>query len=58
MTPFQIFYGSHPRGVLELRDVKDLDKRSAQVEEFSQVMKDIHDQVKNRLQSTNDKYKQ
>ena len=30
MTPFQIVYGSHPRGFLELRNIKDMERKSAQ----------------------------
>ena len=29
MSPFQILYGMHPRGVYELRDLGQLEKRSA-----------------------------
>lgn len=43
LTAFQIVYGTHPSGVLELRDVRDLEKRSTQVEDFVEVMKDIHE---------------
>lgn len=42
LSPFQIVYGTHPMGVLELRDVKNLDRRSAQGDNFAEVMKDIH----------------
>lgn len=56
-SPFELVYGSHPRGVLELRDVKYLDRRSAQVEDFAEVIRDIHQQVKDRLEETLDKCK-
>ena len=29
LTPFQIVYGTHPRGTLELREVKDIERKSA-----------------------------
>ena len=35
MSPFQILYGMHPRGVYELRDLGQLEKQSADGEEFS-----------------------
>ena len=42
LTPFQIVYGGHPRGLLELRDLGDSHNRSAQAKYFIEVMKDIH----------------
>ncbi|XP_059067545.1 uncharacterized protein LOC131858349 [Cryptomeria japonica] len=45
-TPFQIVYGVHPRGILELRDVNCLEKPSALANDFVNVMKDIQDSVK------------
>lgn len=56
-TPFQIVYGIHPRGILELRDVNCLEKPSALADDFVNVMKDIQDQVKVKLQHSNSKYK-
>ena len=57
LTPFQIVYGDHPRGVLELRDVNTMERKSAQAEDFANVMKDVQQQVKDRLQKAADKYK-
>ena len=57
LTPFQIVYGGHPRGVLELRDLGDSHKRSAQAEDFAEVMKDIHKQVKDKLDLSVRNYK-
>lgn len=57
LTPFQIVYGDHPRGILELRDVNTIERKSAQAEDFANVMKDIQQQVKDRLQKAADKYK-
>ena len=34
MSPFQIMYGMDPRGVYELRDLGQLEKRSANREHF------------------------
>ncbi|XP_057849726.2 uncharacterized protein LOC131060503 [Cryptomeria japonica] len=56
-TPFQIVYGVHPRGILELRDVTCLEKPSALADDFVNIMKDIQDQVKDKLQHSNFKYK-
>ena len=58
LTPFQIVYGGHPRGVLELRDLGDSHKRSAQAEDFVEVMKDIHQQFKDKSNLSTRKYKE
>ena len=50
MSPFQIMYGMHPRGVCELRDLGQLEKRSADGEEFSIRISELQQQVKTRLQ--------
>ncbi|XP_057851724.1 uncharacterized protein LOC131061888 [Cryptomeria japonica] len=34
MTPFQVVYGVHPRGIIELRDVSHLEKKSALAKDF------------------------
>ena len=57
-SPFQIVYGTHPRGVLDFRDISQVERRSAQVEDFVVVMRELHQEVKNRLEKTNDKYKE
>lgn len=41
LNPFEIVYGSHPRGVFEFRDVQGLDKRSGHVDEFAKAMKEV-----------------
>ncbi|XP_057830137.1 uncharacterized protein LOC131041165 [Cryptomeria japonica] len=56
-SPFEVVYGLHPRGILELRDLHGVDKRSSEAEDFVAVMKDIHQQVKETLQSNVEKYK-
>jgi hypothetical protein len=55
--PFQIVYGMQPRGVLELRDSEQNATRSASVEDFTEAMKELHSQVKVRLQNSNQDYK-
>jgi hypothetical protein len=47
----------HPRGVLELRDSEQNATRSASAEDFSEAMKEIHSQVKERLQNSSQEYK-
>ena len=50
MSPFQILYGMHPRGVCELRDLGQLEKRSVDGEEFATRISELQEQVKARLQ--------
>jgi len=57
--PFQIFYGRPPKGVVDLVDLLDLeDKRSIDANDFVDIMKELHEQVKQKLQEINNKYKQ
>jgi hypothetical protein len=46
-----------PRGISELRDSKQSATRSACAEDFAEVMKQLHSQVKERLQNSSYKYK-
>jgi hypothetical protein len=46
-----------PRGVSELRDSKQGEIRSASAEDFAEAMKELHSQVKERLQKLNQEYK-
>ena len=47
----------HPRGVYELRNLGDLEHRSAEGESSVTAINEIHEQVKQKLQDTNYKYK-
>jgi hypothetical protein len=55
--PFQIMYGMQPRGVFELRDLEKREFRSAGAEDFATEMQDIHNEIKERLQNSNQEYK-
>ena len=57
MSPFEVVYGRHPRGVLELRNMDGLEKRSGHAEDFSQAMVEVHEHVKKTLQQNNLKVK-
>jgi len=46
-----------PRGVSELKDSRQTEFRSVSVEDFAEVMKELHNRVKERLQSSNQEYK-
>jgi hypothetical protein len=56
-SPFQIVYGMQPRGVSKLKDSEQDETRSASVEYFAEVMKELHSQVKERLHNLNQEYK-
>ena len=47
----------HPRGVHELRDLGTTKKRCAYDEEFSNAIQELHEEVKQKLQDNNLKYK-
>lgn len=57
-SPFQILYGMHPRGVHELRDLGQQERRSADGEDFAKAMNDLHEQVKMKLHDSRQNYKQ
>ena len=48
-SPFQILYGMYPRGVHELRDLGQLERRIADREDFERAINDLHEQVKTKL---------
>ena len=54
---FQIVYGLHPRGVHELRDLGKTKKRSEDGEEFVNAIQELHEEVKQKMQDNNLKYK-
>jgi alpha-ketoglutarate-dependent taurine dioxygenase len=56
-SPFQVVYGMQPRGISELRDSEQTATRSASAEEFAEAMKELHSQVKERLQNSSQEYK-
>jgi hypothetical protein len=57
--PFQIVYGRSPKGVVDLVDLLDLgDKRSVDASDFADSMQELHEQVKQKLQESNNQYKQ
>jgi hypothetical protein len=56
-SPFHIVYGIQPRGVSELKDLEQDETRSASAENFAEAMKELHSQVKERLQNSSKEYK-
>jgi hypothetical protein len=45
-SPFHIVYGMQLRGISELRDSEQISTRSASADDFAEVMKELHSQVK------------
>ena len=43
---------------MELRDIKEMEKKSAQDEDFVEVVREIHQQVQDRLKDSSIKYKE
>ena len=58
MSPFQIVYGMHPRGVYELIYLGKNEIRSAEGEDFAISMHDQQEKFKRGLQESVVKYKQ
>lgn len=56
-SPFQIVYGIHSGGVLELREIPQGEPISANGETFANAIQEIHDQVKTHLQQSAKRYK-
>jgi hypothetical protein len=58
LSPFQILYGMHPRGIYELRNLGKQEMRSVDGEDFAISMQELQERVKQQLQESNNKYKQ
>jgi hypothetical protein len=56
-SPFQIVYGTQPRGVSELRASDQVATSSASAKEFTEAMNELHSKVKQQLQDSNQEYK-
>jgi hypothetical protein len=56
-SPFQIVYGTQPRGVSELRELEQTATSSASAEEFTEGMKELHGKVKQRMIDSNQESK-
>jgi hypothetical protein len=56
-SPFEMVYGRQPRGVAELRELKQDEFRSVGEKYFSIEMQRLHDQVRRQIQDSNQKYK-
>lgn len=56
--PFNVVYGFSPRGVDELKDSANLVKTSVMAEDFVDYIKDLHKEVKEKLEKSTTKYKE
>jgi hypothetical protein len=56
-SPFQIVYGTQPRGVSKLKESEQGATSSASIEEFTEAMEELHTKVKHQLQKSNQEYK-
>lgn len=57
-SPFEVVYGVHPSGILELRELGNAATRSGYAEDFSQSMREVHELVKQALIENTSKIKQ
>jgi hypothetical protein len=57
MSPFEIFYGQNPSGVLDLAPVPRVGRLNPKAEELTEYLRGILEQVKLAIQESNDKYK-
>lgn len=55
---FQILYGMNPKGVCELRDLGKFEQRSNDEDDFVETMRELHEEIKQKLKENNHKYKQ
>ena len=56
-SPFQILYGSIPRTTPELRKMEQGERTSAEVEEFVEHIKHLHEEVDAHITKMNQQYK-
>jgi hypothetical protein len=56
-SPFQILYGTQPRGVSELKELEQAETSSASAKQFAEAMQELQTEVKQRLQKSNQEYK-
>ena len=56
-SPFQIVYGSSPRTTPELRNMEQGERTSAEVEQFFEHIKCLHEEVHAHITKMNQQYK-
>jgi hypothetical protein len=56
-SPFQILYGTQPRGVSELKELEQAETSSTSAKQFAEAMQELQTEVKQRLQKSNQEYK-
>ena len=56
-TPFEAIYGFYPRGPMKIRHMHGMKSTSARRDTLVQLMKIVHDQVKDHLEKSMVKHK-
>ena len=56
-SPFQIMYGNSPRTAPELRKMEQCERTSAKVEEFSNHIRSLYEEVHAHINKMNQQYK-
>lgn len=56
-SPFEVVYGMHPKGIMQLRDITNLQHKSGTSDDMAHSMKEVHEQVRQALQDTSQKVK-
>jgi hypothetical protein len=56
-SPFQILYGTQPRGVSKLKELEQAKTSSMSAKQFAEAMQELQTEVKQRLQKSNQEYK-
>lgn len=58
MSPFDILYGANPNSVLDLVPIPNSGKINGDVKELTRHIQSIHEQVHQRIEASNAKYKE
>ncbi|VFQ89704.1 unnamed protein product [Cuscuta campestris] len=57
LSPFQIVLGQNPSGVLDLAPIPRVGRSHPRAEEMTENLRSIHDQVRRKIEESNNKYK-
>ncbi|VFQ88052.1 unnamed protein product [Cuscuta campestris] len=57
LSPFQIVLGQNPSGVLDLAPIPRVGHNHPRAEEMTENLRSIHDQVRRKIEESNNKYK-
>ncbi|VFQ85160.1 unnamed protein product [Cuscuta campestris] len=57
MSPFQVVYDWNPTGVLDLAPIPRVGRFHPRAEEMAEHLKEIHEQVRSKIEESNNRYK-